>query len=88
MEGNSSYVKDICSRKGNSDQWEYERKLCRWKGTVTKGKMEGALKTERNPSTKQGNAYHLQHKGKLFRWKGNPAPRKETLHSGKMEKVL
>jgi hypothetical protein len=58
LEGNSSYVKGICSRKGNSDQWEYERKLCRRKGTVTKGKMEEALKTERIPSTKQGNADH------------------------------
>ncbi len=69
----------MCYRKGNSDQWEYERKLCRWKGTVTKGKMEGALKTERNPSTKQGNADHLQHKGTLqmerkpCTKKGNPA---------------
>jgi hypothetical protein len=47
MEGNSSYVKDICSRKGNSDQWEYERKLCRRKGPLTKGKMEGAVKKDK-----------------------------------------
>ncbi len=73
MEGNSSYLKGMCSRKGNSDQWEYERKLCRWKGTVTKGKIEGALTTERNPLTKQGDADHWQHKG-------NTSDGKETLH--------
>jgi hypothetical protein len=87
MEGNSSYVKNICSRKGNSDQWEHGWKLHRRKGTLAKGKMEGVLKKERIPSTKQGTADHWKHKGNSLDGK-ETLHQKETLHSGKMEKVL